>query len=112
MSDKSEVRPATDDLQVRIEGAIQRLRLGMATMRIPVDRTDVDIVLFDCGARVGSDRAVIAELLSALKRAEQKFTDYAAIHWAKDTQLGRNKALENEVEASACRAAIQKAEAR
>lgn len=54
-------------------------------------------------------RAQNAELLAALERARQKFADYAAIHWAKDTQLGRNKALENEVEASACSAAIANA---
>lgn len=37
------------DLAARIEAAIQRVAHGLAPMRIPVDQTDVDIVLSDAG---------------------------------------------------------------
>ena len=40
------------ELQERIEAALRRIKDGHAPMRVPVDQTDVDIVLADCAARV------------------------------------------------------------
>lgn len=35
-------------LEKRIEAAIDRVKMGHAPMRIPVDQTDIDLVLYDC----------------------------------------------------------------
>lgn len=49
---KSEMRDADMPLLERIERAIDRITSGSATMRVPVEATDPDIVLRDAANRV------------------------------------------------------------
>lgn len=40
------------DLLERIESAMQRIKDGQAPMRIPIDRTDPDVVLAHCSMEI------------------------------------------------------------
>jgi hypothetical protein len=61
----SEMKNADVDLLQRIEVAIDRVTSGTrGLMTVPVDATDVDVVLSDASAEIARLRARIAELES------------------------------------------------
>lgn len=58
---------ASIELDKRIDAAVERVVSGHATMRIPVHRTDVDVVLRDCQAMI---RCLATELAAAKKERD------------------------------------------
>ena len=68
----NEARKRREILQKRITAAIKRIAAGHAPMRIPVDQTDADVVLADCGEEI---RALEAELDAAPSLAAARWKD-------------------------------------
>jgi hypothetical protein len=65
---------ASIELDKRIDAAVERVVSGHATMRIPVHRTDVDVVLRDCQARI---RCLATELAAAQKERDEARSETA-----------------------------------
>jgi len=57
------------DIQERISAAITRISHGLASMRVPVDQTDPDVVLADAGNEIERLKRELAE-------AQQVIRDY------------------------------------
>lgn len=63
-------------LRDRIEAAIERVKTGQGQMRVPVEATDPDVVLFDCLAELDAAREAVhyangvADLAIAMKHRD------------------------------------------
>lgn len=60
------MKDADMPLSDRIEAAIKRVTTGYGQMRVPVEATDPDVVLFDCLAELDAARAREEKLRDAL----------------------------------------------
>lgn len=61
MIDKTGMRDGDMPLPERIEAAQKRIEYGHSARRIPVEATDIDIVLSDCSREITRLRAELAE---------------------------------------------------
>ncbi|KVO11756.1 hypothetical protein [Burkholderia ubonensis] len=52
---------SSPDILTRIEGALERFRNRSFSMRIPVDPTDIDVVLHDAKVEIVALRAMIPQ---------------------------------------------------
>lgn len=59
-------------LAERIDAAIDRVKSGQAPMRVPVDPTDLDIVLADCELAIAARDAEIATLRAELEAIPER----------------------------------------
>ena len=57
MTTEKKMKDADMPLSDRIEAAIKRVTTGYGQMRVPVEATDPDVVLFDCLAELDAARA-------------------------------------------------------
>jgi hypothetical protein len=62
-------------LQERIEAAIKRVTSGQAPMRVPVEETDVDIVLGDCAAMIADLQQKLREHALISSEIKTRFRD-------------------------------------
>lgn len=58
---KQKMKDADLPLRARIEAAIERVTTGQGQMRVPVEATDPDVVLFDCLAELDAAKQLNAD---------------------------------------------------
>lgn len=63
----SKMKDADMPLRDRIEAAIKRVTTGYGQMRVPVEATDPDVVLFDCLAELDAAKVRETRLLGLLQ---------------------------------------------
>ena len=77
--DRSQMRDGDMPLLDRIDVALRRVTNGEGQMRVPVEATDPDVVLFDCRAEIGRLHRRVAALELAATRAERKLAAYVGV---------------------------------
>lgn len=67
----SKMKDADMPLRDRIEAAIERIRTGQVTMRVPVEATDPDVVLADCLAELDAASAQVQQWRDHIDRSAE-----------------------------------------
>lgn len=91
--DRSKMRDGDMPLLDRIESAMRRVTSGQGQMRVPVEATDTDIVLFDC-------KREIKRLREALTEANAQAEHFEREWYLRGDEIERLRSGRNELEAA------------